>query len=168
MLTQSEADTLIALPKKVIVNQTYCFPVHGDTLSIPLHSNDDRVEFLIDINRAKIRLTQCTYQERYNPVAILVRLDIDGPPHTNPQTLPVPLSHLTHHNGKTIDCPHLHLYVEGFMDKWAIPAPIDKFTNTTDLYATLNDFFKYCNVINPPTIKKSMTQRSVFHDIQRL
>jgi len=28
----------------------------------------------------------------------------------------LPLPYLTPYNGQTIDCPHLHLYVEGFMD----------------------------------------------------
>lgn len=162
MLTQSEADTLIAMPKKRLGNQSYYFPLPGEALSIPLRSQDDREEFLIDINRGRIKLTKCTYQERHNGVIILVRLDVDGPPHTNPELSIVPLTYLIPYNGMTIECPHLHLYVEGFIDKWAVPAPDDKFVNTSDLYVTLQDFLHYCNVIDPPVVRKSITQRRLF------
>lgn len=46
----------------------------------------------------------------------------------------------------------MHLYVEGYMDKWAIPISDDEFPNTKSLFSTLQDFFRYCNVINPPKI----------------
>ncbi|HEX7628231.1 MAG TPA: hypothetical protein VF354_04845 [Candidatus Methanoperedens sp.] len=106
--------------------------------------------FLIDINRGKIRITKCTYQERFFEENILIRLDVDGPPHANPDVKNIPLLKLEPFNGKTIDCPHLHLYVEGYMDKWAIPVPNDKFPDTTDIYKTLDNFFDYCNVIEKP------------------
>ncbi len=38
------------------------------------------------------------------------------------------------------------------MDKWAIPAPDDEFPDTTNLYTTLPDFFRYCNIVEPPKI----------------
>jgi len=152
MLTQSEADALITLPKIKNSNDNYDFPLPGDFLNIPIISQDEQENFLIDISRGRILLTKCTYQERYQTIFILIRLDLDGPPHTNPEVANVPLPYLTPHNGQTIDCPHLHLYVEGFMDKWAIPAPNDEFPNTTNLYTTLQDFFRYCNVVEPPKI----------------
>ena len=150
MLTQSEADDLIRLPKVKNSNDSYDFPFPGDFLNIPIISQDEHENFLIDISRGRIRLTKCTYQERYQTIIILIRLDLDGPPHTNPEVASVPLPCLTPHNGLAIDCPHLHLYVEGFMDKWAIPAPNDEFPNTNNLYTTLQDFFSYCNVVEPP------------------
>jgi len=152
MLTQSEAEALITLPKIKNSDDNYDFPLPGDFLNIPLSSQDEHENFLIDINRGSIRLTKCTYQERYQTIIILIRLDLDGPPHTNPEVVDVPLHHLTPYNGQTIDCPHLHLYVEGFMAKWAIPAPNDEFSDTTNLYKTLQDFFRYCNVVVPPKI----------------
>ncbi len=139
-LTQKEANTLIALPKKAANSQVYFFPNQGNHLSIPLSSQDDKEKFLIDVNRGRIKLTQCTYQERHRVDIVLIRLDIDGRPHTNP-------------DGKELPCPHLHLYREGFMDKWAIPAPLDKFVNIKDLFKTTTDFFKYCNVVIPPKIQ---------------
>lgn len=156
MLTQAEADALIALQKKRKRNEVYTFPPPGRTLSIPIISLDGKEDFLIDVNRGQIRLTKCSYQERYETTNILLRLDIDGARHTNPEVLAVPLLHLAPYNGRTIDCPHLHLYVEGFMDKWAIPAPQDKFTDTTNLYTSLQDFFRYCNIIEIPTIQSGL------------
>lgn len=157
MLTQAEADALIALPKKGESNDVYTFPLPGETLSIPIVSQDTREEFMIGINRGRIRLAKCSYQERHNGIIILIRLDVDGPPHTNPKVRSIPLSYLTSYNGQTIDCPHLHSYVDGFMDKWAVPVPADKFIDTTDLYTTLQDFFYYCNVTELPVIQRRLS-----------
>ena len=108
---------------------------------------------MIDISRGRINLNKCTYQERYKCIYTLVRLDLNGPPHSNPEVVTVPLDYLEPHNGKTLKCPHLHIYVEGFMDKWAIPLPEDKFSDPNDLRSSLEDFFRYCNVIEPPTVQ---------------
>lgn len=154
MLTQSEVDALIDTQKKCTEKEVYNFPLHGGILTIPISSVDGRESFLININRGRIRLTKCTYQERYQEIIILVRLDIDGPPHPNPEVSSVPLPYLLPYNGQVIPCPHLHLYVEGFMDKWAIPAPSNKFPRTTDLVAILDNFFRYCNIVKPPMIQR--------------
>ena len=156
MLTQSEADALIAVQKKRAKEEMYNFPMPGKTLTIPIISVDERESFLIDINRGSIRLAKCTYQERHQGIIILTRLDVDGPPHSNPEVINIPLSCLQPYNGQTIPCPHLHLYVEGFMAKWAIPAASEKFPRTENIYATLDDFFRYCNVIELPSVQRSL------------
>lgn len=150
MLTQSEADFLIGLPKIRKDDEKYPFPLGGDTMTIPVISKNGTENFLIDVNRGKIRLSKCTYQERYLEPTILIRLDVDGPPHSNPEVTNAPLPYLEPYNGQIIKCPHLHVYVEDFMDKWAIPAPLTNFSNTTNLFQTLHDFFEYCNVIKKP------------------
>jgi len=157
MLTQNEADALITLPKKSNSSEKYRFPYPGDILTIPIISLDEHEKFLIDVNRGSIRLSKCTYQERYQQMFILIRLDVDGPPHSNPEVVNVPLSILESFNGKVIECPHLHLYVEGFMDKWAIPAPDTEFNRIDFLYQTLQDFFRYCNILEPPNVHWSQT-----------
>lgn len=152
LLTQEEANSLIDMPKVRKSDEKYPFPLAGKILNIPILSQNGSENFLIDVNRGKIRITKCTYQERFLEEIILLRLDIDGPPHGNPDVENPPLLKLEPFNGKIIDCPHLHLYVEGYMDKWAIPAPNDKFSDTNDVYKTLNDFFDYCNIIEKPVI----------------
>jgi len=44
------------------------------------------------------------------------------------------------------------MYVEGFMDKWAIPVPTAKFSDTANLFQTLDEFFDYCNIVEKPII----------------
>ena len=109
-------------------------------------SEDGRESFLLDVYKGRIRLTKCTYQERYRDMCILVRLDVDGSPHPNPEVASVPMPYLEPYNGQEIQCPHLHIYIEGFNDKWAIPAPIKEFPRTNSLCDTLDDFFCYCNI----------------------
>lgn len=131
MLTQSEAEALIRLRKVRKSDDHYAFPLPGEPLTIPIISQNRQENFLIDINRGRIQFTKCSYQERYQQTIVLIRLDIDGPRHSNPDVVNVPLPHLEPYNGQTIDCPHLHLYVEGYMVKWAIPAPTINFLTQT-------------------------------------
>lgn len=155
MLNQTEADSLIKMPKKRVDNEIYYLPMQNEAIRIPIISIDEKEKFLIDINRkGKLKLTKCTYQERYQETIILVRLDIDGSLHDNPEVENIPNPVFEEYNGKTIKCPHLHMYIEGFMDKWAIPAPVDVFPNINDIFNTLQNFFKYCNIIEKPNIQK--------------
>ncbi len=156
MLPQNEADRLIAIEKKRATDMTYNFPMAGEVLIMPIISLDGRETFLLDVNRGSIRVSKCTYQERHQETIVLVRLDIDGPPHSNPEVIKVPLPYLIDYNGITIEEPHLHLYVEYFMDKWAVPVPLDKFPKINDLYETLYDFFSYCNIKKTPNVQKGL------------
>jgi hypothetical protein len=140
MLTQQEADALMAIPKRVAPLMPIDFPTAGDETQFELKSMDGRDDFIIDINRkGRIKLSKCTYQERYAVVDTLLRLDVDGPPHENP-------------DGTSIPCPHLHTYREGFGTKWAEPLPAD-FSNSPDLVKKLQEFLRYCNVAEIPEIQ---------------
>jgi hypothetical protein len=72
-----------------------------------------------------------------------MRLDLGGPPHCNP-------------DGAEITCPHLHVYREGYGDKWAYPAPSDRYPDTRDLFSTLAAFMQDCNITDPPQIDKGL------------
>ena len=111
-----------------------------------------RFAFLIDVNRrGKIKLTRCSYLERFRVVDVLARLDIDGPPHTNP-TAPNPLIRvLAPYNGVAVPCPHFHFYVEGYEARWAVPASTMGFQQTDDLVVALRDFMTHCGVESVPT-----------------
>lgn len=155
-LTQQEADYLISIPKTRIDNSEYSIPLPGEILKIPIKSIDRREQFIFDINRGRIRLSKCTYQSRARITVVLVRLDVDGPPHTNPTVSEVPQEYLRTFNGVEIPTPHLHLYVEGFMDKWAIPAPNDKFSDFNDIFTIVTDFLNYLNVQQHPFIRTGL------------
>ncbi len=123
-LSQADADQLIAM-RKLSANDDECeYPGMGGSLCLPLVSEDKRENFFLDINRGKIELKKGKNQNRAKQVVVLVRLDFGGTPHRNP-------------DGSEIGCPHLHLYREGFADKWAFPAPADKFSDLSNLWKTL-------------------------------
>lgn len=142
-LTQSEADALIAMEKLRVDDTRWDYPGLGGSISVPLISNDKRENFLLDVSRGKIDLLKGTYQNRSRQVIILVRLDFGRKPHRNP-------------DGEEIPSPHLHIYREGYGDKWAIPVPADRFPNISDLWRTLDDFMQFCNVVDPPLIDKGL------------
>ncbi len=73
-------------------------------------------------------------------MVVLVRLDFGGAPHSNP-------------DGVEMGSPHLHLYREGYGDKWAVPVPGDRFA---DRWRLLDDFMRYCNVVEPPVIRRGL------------
>lgn len=156
MLTQSEADALFVMPKKPKSSGSYTFPFAGSKLVIELVSLDGRESFFFDMNKACIKVTKCTYQKRARQVEILRRLDIDGPPHPNPLVAIVPLDFLMPYNGIEIPCPHLHIYVEGFAHRWAIPAPDELVNLNSTLYNVMEDFMRYCNVQEFPDIKRGL------------
>jgi len=141
-LKQEEADFLIAVEKESTSDNEYQFPLLGGSLIIPLRSIDMKEDFLLDITRSSIVLSKTTYQNRGRKVFVLARLDIGGPPHRNPDNIEIP-------------CPHLHLYREGFGDKWAISVP-DDFTRQDDIWDMMNGFFRYCNISTPPKIPEEL------------
>ena len=142
-LTQVEADALIEMPKVKVNDDTCDYPGAGGSLILPLASQDKREQFLLDISRARIDLQKGKYQNRARQIVVLVRLNFGGPPHRNP-------------DDKEVPCPHLHLYREGFGDKWAAAVPTDKFPHLGDLWETLQDFMKFCNVVDPPAINRGL------------
>ena len=142
-LTQEEANKLMAMEKRAVDKREWLFPAPGDRVAIPLTSLDKRESFVLDVTRAQIKLTKATYQNRARAAIILMRLDLDGPPHRNPDGIEIP-------------CPHLHIYREGYGDKWAIAAPVATYTNTLDLFATFETFMQQCNISDPPKIQKGL------------
>ncbi|MBU1410007.1 hypothetical protein KKD52_18765 [Myxococcota bacterium] len=138
ILSQQEAEDLLALEKHYFGTDHFSFPGLGGSLRIPLHSNGRREEFNLDLTRGRILLSKNTFQTRARKVVILARLDLDGPSHRNP-------------DGEEIDCPHLHLYREGYGDKWATPLP-EAFSGINDTMQLLDAFMDYCRIVGKPMI----------------
>lgn len=143
ILAQAEADLLLAMEKHCLDDQEWDYPGLGDELRIPLISADKREDFYLDIGRSNINLAKGKYQQRARHVVILARVDFGGAPHRNP-------------DDQEMSCPHLHLYREGYGDKWAFPLPSGQFSNPSDLWQTLEDFMRYCNITQPPFIKRGL------------
>jgi len=87
--------------------------------AVSVKSNKDK--FIFDINRkGQYNINKCTYQTRYKKSVRLLRLDLEGPPHDNP-------------DGTTVECPHIHIYREGYDLSWAFALPDIIDTNSEDL-----------------------------------
>jgi hypothetical protein len=142
-LTQAEADMLIAVEKHRISEAPSDFPMGGQSLVVPLLSADRREQFLLDLSRGRIDLLKVKMQSRGRQVVVLVRLDLGGAPHRNPDDEEIP-------------APHLHLYREGYGDKWAVPVPADRFCNVNDVWVSLEDFLRFCNVTQAPNIERGL------------
>ena len=155
-ITQEEADYFFGMEKFPEEEIEYQFPSSGQKLTIAYCSSDKRENFLFDIYRGSIRITKITYQNRVRKAFILRRLDLDGPTHVNPEVEEIPLSFLKPYNGTEIPTPHLHLYVEGYGEKWAIPANDIFVTDNKDIFEMMELFFDYCNVKQMPNIVKTL------------
>jgi len=59
-------------------------------------------------------------------------------------------------DGTLLPGRHLHVYREGYGDKFAIIPPANAFPNLEDIWSSLDDFMKYCNIIRPPIINKGL------------
>ena len=142
-ISQAEADALIGMDKQRIDDKQWLFPAEGGRLAIPLMSLDKRENFMLDITRGRIKLVKASYQNRGRQAIILMRLCLGGAPHRNPDDHELP-------------CPHLHIYREGYGVKWAIPAPPDIYSATSNLFATFEAFMQHCNVTLPPDVQKGL------------
>lgn len=138
--SQEEADSLLALEKHYFGNETLIFPKQGQSLRVPVISADGNEEFVLDITRSHIVLHKTSFQIRARTIVVLARVDIGSASHRNP-------------DGGVVACPHLHLYREGFEDRWAKLAPKECFSNDTDPLLTLEEFMNYCNIKTKPKIK---------------
>jgi hypothetical protein len=141
-IPQAEADALLAMPKIKINDDIHGYPGSGAQITIPLVSHDQKENFDLDIWQSGNVQLKGRYQNKSRHVIILARLDFGGQPHRNP-------------DDTEITSPHLHLYREGFADKWAFVLP-NHFTNPSDLWKTLHEFIRYCNIVEPPIINKGL------------
>jgi hypothetical protein len=145
MLTDEEVERLIKAVKHFTDRARINFPDFGDYLEREATTVDGHERFLVDVNRkGQLKPTKCTFQERYAVTDIIFRLDIDGPPHENP-------------DGVEVVCPHLHIYKEGYADKWAYPLDPNQFSDTTNLPKSFREFLTLCNIHDLPEIQASLT-----------
>lgn len=142
MLTQSEADHLIGLDKRFVDLSLLSF-MAGVKQIRQLVASEGKERFLMDLWRGTLRLTKANLQTRARTAVILVRLDIDGAPHTNP-------------DGEVIGGTHLHLYREGFEDKWASPLDPARFSDPNSLAQCFEDFCSYCSISSRPSFQASL------------
>jgi hypothetical protein len=140
MLTQAEADEFLQMVKHIVRPPSTITIPPGSDDTYELAGPNNREVFLLDVWRGTLRLSKLKYQNRVQTAVILVRLDIDGAPHTNP-------------NGERLSGTHLHLFKEGFDDKWAYPVDLLMFSLLTDPGKTFHHFCAFCNIEAPPPVQ---------------
>lgn len=141
--SQAEADWLLRLEKHRTNDDRVRLPDTGGSVTVLLASADRAESFHLDVSRGRINLLKGKFQNRARTTIVLARVDIGGAPHRNPDDTEVP-------------CPHIHLYREGFGDRWAFTLSTDQFADTTDHWQTLLDFMRYCNVTRPPEFERGL------------
>lgn len=146
-ISQSDANTLIAREKHRQDDKKYCFTQTRLDYRIPLISADGREGFSLDLWRGGISLQKAKFQNRARKAIVLLRLDLDTKPHVNP-------------DGERIIGPHIHIYREGFEDRWAYLLNSAQFQSVfqdvTDEWQTLQDFIHYANISRPPFIGRGL------------
>ena len=140
-IPQQIADALLALEKYCVDSgKVWKEPRQGETIHIPLVSDDGSERFVLDIAAHKIELSKQKMQTRARKAIILARLEINGSPHTNP-------------DGEGITGSHLHIYKEGYGDKFAISLAGTPFESASNLTEYLEIFEDFCKIIDKPNIQ---------------
>jgi len=113
-----------------------------------LKADSSKYSFLIDINRKgrkgylTLQLRNSNYQDKP-----LIRLDISGPAHKNPEGD-------FEGAGQIIPCPHMHIATEKYGDSIAYPLDHESinlhltYNMLHDLVIVLRNFLKYINTGN--------------------
>lgn len=140
-LSQNDAETLLRMEKVRVSDDPFQFPDLGGRIEVPLSSRDHREAFSLDINRKRISL-KTGYQARGRQVVVLARLDFAAP-HRNP-------------DGTEVGVPHLHLYREGYGDRWAVPLPEGLLGDPNDAWKVLQDFMAYCRIVEAPNLVRGL------------
>ena len=132
MLTQAEADGLIALDKTFVAPSP--MDVSGDCQLVRELVGAGGVEqFFLDVSRSSLALVKLKLQKRGRSTVVLVRLEVNAAPHTNPD--------------RTRVCgTHIHVYRSGYDSKWAVELDPGKFTDTASVHQTYLDFCRFCSI----------------------
>ncbi len=164
-LSQTEAEKLLRLPKKVVFKDKKVDIVvldfkESDDIRWNLSGYDDignECSFLLRIQRSsKIRIKVSLHHQELDSNFCLVRVDFNGSYHTNPLevTESVPMK-MKKYAGCVLKGNHVHYHVEGYKSAaWALPIEEDDFVikelEFSDYNATirkiLNELSKVINL----------------------
>lgn len=133
LLSQAEADILLYI-EKLFVDRAIKFPDVGSQVRHEIKSNNGKEKFVLAIVHNTKRPLKCNYTTLYNGSTVLLRVDTEQAIHTNP-------------DGTDVPAPHIHIYREGYEDRYAYPLP-ESFSDHTDLVRISYDLLRYSNVIN--------------------
>ncbi len=142
--TQAEFDYILGLQKSFKEDDEIVLGPPPLKWSREIVSNSTKDFFTLDFYRGSIEIRKYTYNKRFRNAIVLLRYDAMGR-HTNPPEA----------DGVSFDGPHVHIYREGFDDKWAFPVSKIGLNGTDSIDEVLTGLLNYCN-IEAPTIKLSL------------
>lgn len=148
-MTTKEAEEII-MALKEMVNKKFDFPEFGDFREYEVRKiGDYKLKYVMNINRkTRISEDKCTFVIRDKMTGtLLLRLDVNGPDHVNPDKSVVP-------------CPHLHIYKEKYDYNNNLPYAIPFNIENPNLISYCVEFLKKFNIINYPVI---IEQSRLFH-----
>lgn len=155
ILTQDEADTLGVIEKYLIESESVLIPPPQKTCIHYIRYRKDGQYYdnmKLSTFRSQKNSRKVSYRIIYDAHNILVRIDTQyAASHRNP-------------DGKIIIPPyqpHMHIYTEGYNDKFAYPLP-NCFSNADDIIQLFMEFLSYSNVLNADKI--SMVRQEVLFD----
>jgi hypothetical protein len=159
-LTNQQAQVLFSLDKSTEFSN-YILPNLNEFLKIKLHPVDTHFRdevFLLDINRKSMVLRKKTFQSRVQNNIVLRRLDFYAGHHnptinTIPDGLDARVIELMHkyEDKRFSDETHIHLYIDGYGEKWAFPlTEFDFAIPEDDIIAQTQAFCRYCNISKLP------------------
>lgn len=139
-MTNEEFNALMALAK-VFSKPSIKLPLAGNDGIYEVESTSTNDRFLLDVDRnSKIELSKFKLQHRYVTTKLpLVRIDINSPPHTNP-------------DGHRVSRNHIHIYRETENDTGNLPwaydlEDLDGFNGKSlDFMSIFYAFCEYCNI----------------------
>ena len=142
-ITQSEYDYLMSQDKEFddLLNTIALGPAPIQWTK-KINSLKTQDTFLLDFYRGKIELSKYTFNKRYRHTIILIRYDNAGR-HTNP-------------DGQEFNGPHVHLYREGYNDKFAFSASEIGVNGLDTIESVFGKLLYFCNIKRIPVIEIPM------------
>ena len=129
--------------EKDFLKSNICLPGNGESHVFDLKSISTNDKFFLDVDRrGRIELSKFKLQNRYALTKLpLVRIDIDSPPHMNP-------------DGTKTSRNHIHIYKEVDNDTGNLPWAYDlenfaqiKFNEDNIIFMDIfTGFCEYCNI----------------------
>lgn len=144
-LSQDEFNHLIKLKKKFQDSDAIELGPHPIEWQKKIVSTESKDTFIMDFRRASIEVKKYTFNKRFRTAVVLLRFDSHGR-HTNPPGT----------DEKIFNGPHVHLYREGFEDKWAFPVEELGVKDASSMLDVFNQITNYCNIEKIPNVNQSL------------
>ena len=123
------------LNQEKVLDKFSDLPLFGSKKEYLIKGIDTDFELFVDYSGKRIEFVQKQKYHLQETIG-MVRLEIDAPPHINP-------------DGTTVGRNHIHIYKENYDLRWAYSLKdfdIFLFKNTQDIIEIFKDFCKYCNI----------------------